>query len=48
MKPDLAARWLIAALDGLILDDLCAGTLDFRQHARQVMRAMIATGLAIR
>lgn len=46
-NPDLAARWWVAALDGLLLDELCAGTLPFREHARPLIRAMLATAANI-
>jgi AcrR family transcriptional regulator len=46
-NPPLAARWWIAALDGLILDDLCAGTLEYRTHARTLFRAMLRAAIEI-
>jgi len=47
-SPALAAHWLIATLDGLILDSLCTGTTDFRQHAPTILPAMITTAMTIR
>jgi len=41
--PSLAARWFVAALDGMLLDELCAGTLSFREHAKPLIRAMLDT-----
>ena len=46
-NPHRAARWWLAAVDGLLLDELCAGTAGFRQHARPVVRAMLGAALAI-
>ncbi|MFZ0226294.1 MAG: TetR family transcriptional regulator [Mycobacterium sp.] len=47
-SPRLAAHWLIAALDGLILDGMCTGSTDFRQHAHTILPAMITTAMTIR
>ena len=46
-NPDLAARWWVAAMDGLLLDELCAGTLSFPEHATPLIRAMLATAANI-
>ena len=46
--PSLAARWFVAALDGMLLDELCASTLLFQEHARPLIRAMLTTAGHIR
>ncbi len=36
----------LAEIDGLLLDELCAGTVEFPRHARTLIRAMLAATAA--